>query len=248
MSEGNHAKFRYLVIYQDIREKIEGGIYAQGEKLKTEKEYQEEYGASRDTVRKAFGKLENENYIVRKAAVGTFVKRKKSNYTLGKMESFTEQMRERGIAPSSELVAIELIAPGSVNTPGGQHIAQELELDRSEKCYRITRIRRGDGSPMAYEIAYIPQKLCPDMQKYLDDRCSLYEIYEKVYHHRLGVGKIKLEAELPSVVVQESLEIGHDSPVLKMECVTLLESGTPLYYVECYYNGEKYFFSAILPR
>ena len=35
---------------------------------------------SRDTIRKAFGKLENEDYIVKKTAVGTFVKYKKSNY------------------------------------------------------------------------------------------------------------------------------------------------------------------------
>ncbi len=242
MFEEKHAKFRYLSIYQDIKGKIENGEYAQGEKLKTEKEYQEQYGASRDTIRKAFGKLENEDYIIRKAAVGTFVKYKKSNYELTKLESFTEQMRARGIEPSSEFVAIEL------STPGSKHIISELEIDRSEKCYKITRIRKGDGQPMSYEIAYVPQKLCPDMQKYLDDHSSLYEIYEKVYHHKLGKGKVRLEAELPGAIVQESLKIGHDSPILKMECVALLESGTPLYYVDCYYIGEKYFFSAILPR
>lgn len=27
-----------------------------------------------------------------------------------------------------------------------------------------------------------------------------------------------------------------------MECVAYLENGTPLYYVECCYMGEKYFF------
>ena len=101
---------------------------------------------------------------------------------------------------------------------------------------------------MAYEIAYVPQKLCPDMQKYLDDRSSLYEIYETVYHYKLGNGKIRLEADLPSSMIQESLRLNHDSPVLKMECTTRLEDETPLYFVECYYIGEKYFFSAILPR
>ena len=74
--EKNQAKFRYLLIYEDMKSKIESGEYAAGTKLKTEKEYQELYQASRDTVRKAFGKLENEDYIVRKAAVGTFVKQK----------------------------------------------------------------------------------------------------------------------------------------------------------------------------
>ena len=240
--DGNQAKFRYLSIYQDIKSKIESGEYAAGEKLKTEKEYQEIYEASRDTVRKAFGKLENENYIVRKAAVGTFVKQKKSDYGLAKLESFTEQMQKRGVVPSSEFVSIEL------RFISDQHIMNELAVSDSEKCYRIVRIRKGDDQPMAYEIAYVPERLCPNIQKHLDDHSSLYDIYENTYQLKLGHGKVKLEAELPSANVQESLRIAHDSPVLKMECVALLEDGEPLYYVECYYIGEKYFFSSVMPR
>ena len=79
-----------------IKDKIEKGVFLQGEKLKTEKEYQQEYGVSRDTIRKAFGKLENEDYIVKKTAVGTFVKYKKSNYVLsGKLFRTDEEKRDR---------------------------------------------------------------------------------------------------------------------------------------------------------
>lgn len=240
--EKKTTKFLYMQIYQDIKQKIEDGEYAAGEKMHTEKEYQEIYGASRDTVRKAFAKLESEELITRKAAVGTFVRSKKSNYTLKRMESFTEQMRERGIEPSSEFVAIEL---KHLTEP---HILRELQISEEEKCYKITRIRKGDEKPMCFEVAYIPRKICPDMQKHLDDKSSLYEIYENVYHLKLGIGKIKLEAELPDSLVQKYLNAGHGSPMLRMECVTLLEDGTPLYYVEASYIGDKYFFSTILPR
>ena len=118
--DDSSTKFRYLSVYQDIKDKIEKGVFLQGEKLKTEKEYQQEYGVSRDTIRKAFGKLENEDYIVKKTAVGTFVKYKKSNYVLSSLESFSEQMRKRGIEPSSEFVSIEL------NTISNKHIINEL--------------------------------------------------------------------------------------------------------------------------
>lgn len=233
---------RYRIIYKQLKDKIESGEYKQGDRLKTEKELQEEYGVSRDTIRRALSHLENEDYIVKRPALGTFVKHKKSDYQLSKMESFTEQMRRRGIAPSSEIVSIEL-----VSNPGRQ-VVRELSLSEEEKCYRITRIRKGNESPMAYEIAHIPRKLCPDLQKHLDDTSSLYQIYEEVYHHRMGDGRIKLEADMPGVEIQKSLGISHDSPVLRMECTMLLEDGAPLYYVECYYIGAKYYFSTILPR
>lgn len=240
--EENEVKFRYLSIYQDIRNKIESGEFSSGEKLKTEKEYQKVYNASRDTVRKAFAKLEAEEYIVRKKAVGTFVKIRKLDYTLTRLESFTEQMKERGIVPSSEFVSIEL------DFVSDRHIKEELNISSEEKCYKITRIRKGDGHPICYEIAYVPFKLCPNIQKHLDENSSLYEIYEKVYNLKLGNGKVRLDAELPDSLVQERLKISHDSPILRMECVTLLDDGEPLYYVDAFYTGERYFFSAILPR
>lgn len=236
------AKFLYLKIYQDIKDKIISGEYPQGARIMTEKECQESYGASRDTVRKAFAKLESEDYIVRKTAVGTFVKYIKSDYTLTKLKSFTEQMASRGITPSSELLGIEL---GPVVS---KHIREELNISPEEKCYRITRIRKGDETPMSLETAYVPRKLCPDMQKYLDDNSSLYNIYENVYHHKLGNGKVRLEAELPDPKAQKLLKISHESPVLKMECTVLLEDGTPLYFVDCSYVGDRYFFSTILSR
>ena len=42
--DDSSTKFRYLSVYQDIKDKIEKGVLLQGEKLKTEKEYQQEYG------------------------------------------------------------------------------------------------------------------------------------------------------------------------------------------------------------
>ena len=236
------TKFRYLSVYEDIKTKIEDGEFAQGERLKTEKELQDKYSVSRDTIRKALGKLESEDYIIKKPAVGTFVKYMKSDYPLTSLESFTEQMRKRGVKPSSELLSIEL------SVIQDKLVSRSLNLEAKDKCYKITRVRKGNGKPMAYEIAYVPRKLCPDMQKYLDDNTSLYDVYESTYHLKLGVGNICLEADLPSVDVQEALGINHDSPVLKMKCVTLLEDGTPLYYVDCYYIGEKYFFSATMRR
>lgn len=62
---------RYLAIYKQLKEKIENGEYKQGDKLKTEKELQMEYGVSRDTIRKALANLENEDYIIKRPALTT---------------------------------------------------------------------------------------------------------------------------------------------------------------------------------
>lgn len=56
-------------------------------------------------------------------------------------------------------------------------------------------------------------------------------------------GNITLEAEKCSSDIGKVLEIHKNSPVLKMGCVVYLKTQKPLYFVECYYIGEKYIFS-----
>lgn len=236
------TRFQYYKVYQNIRNKIEQGIIKKGEKLPTEKELQDIFDVSRDTVRRALSKLEQEGFVKRRSALGTFVQQPKSDYELSKMRSFSEQMRSRGIKPSSELDCIEL----TVNIK--PKIREILQLKENEKCYIISRTRLGDGVPMAYETAYVPYSLCPHIQKYIDDETSLYNVYENIYHHQLGVGSIRLEAEIPNQKLQKKLGIGKDSPILLMQCQVSLIDETPLYYVDCFYVGEKYFFSTKVCR
>jgi len=231
-----------MKLYQDIKDKIDSGELKAGERLPTEYIFQKQYKVSRDTLRKALAKLEHEGYITRKAATGTYVKYKKADYGLSKMESFSEQMRKRGLTPSSEILSIEML------NDCDSDVMTQLSLVSDEKVYKICRLRKANGEPMAYEIAYVPQKICPDLHTHLLETTSLYDVYEHTYGLHMNHGEIQLEAELPSPYVQKILKVRSNSPLLKMSCTVTLESGAPLYYVLSYYIGEKYIFSARLPR
>ena len=86
--EKNQAKFRYLLIYEDMKSKIESGEYAAGTKLKTEKEYQELYQALdrlSDSERASLLLYYMQGYDVREIAE-----------TLGMGESNVRQHMSRG--------------------------------------------------------------------------------------------------------------------------------------------------------
>lgn len=237
MVDPQKAKYQYYKIYLHIKSQIENGDFDLGQQLPVEAELQKHYAVSRDTIRKALRELELEGFITRRAAVGTFVRQKKSDYQLSSMTSFTEQMRSRGIEPSSQLERIEL------RTDVKSSIREQLLMKEGDRCYVISRVRKGNGTPMAYEKTYIPYSLCPNLQKYIDEEASLYEIYEDVYHLKIGSGRIRLEAAMPNAKLQAVLGLTKESPVLYMKCLGCLTDNTPFYYVDCYYIGEKYFFS-----
>lgn len=236
------SKFRYFKVYQEIKDQIEEGLIQAGTQLPTEAELQKKYNVSRDTIRKALQRLEMEGIINRRAAVGTFVRSIKSVYTLSSMSSFSEQMRSRGVVPSSDLESI------SVTSEIHEDIRDRLQLGSEAKCYIVKRVRRGDGIPMAYEETYIPADLCPNIQKYIDENASLYEIYEKTYGLKIGDADIDLEAIIPYAKYQNALLLSKEAPVLFMRCLARQANGHPLYYVECYYSSNNYVFSAHVMR
>lgn len=63
----------YEKIYEELRQKIEGGIYHQGDRLPSEKELAAQYQVSRITSKKALDVLAEKGYIVRSAGRGSFV-------------------------------------------------------------------------------------------------------------------------------------------------------------------------------
>jgi len=229
-------------IYQELHDSIESGAFKLGSQLPTENELKIKYAVSRDTVRRALAKLENEGYIIRKAAAGTFIRTRKTDYSLSSHASFSEQMRAMGLVPSSDICSIQ------ISTDFPAEITSQLEVEPTEKIYRICRLRRANGDPMAYEVVYLPQKICPNLHTHILEGTSLYELYENHYGLQMGNISIKIEAETASGESQQILRLANNTPILKVTSLMRLQDGQPLYYVVSEHIGGKYVFTAVLPR
>src|SRR4051794_38312422 len=85
MLEGPNGGSKYKRIYLDLREALAVGTYNQGEKLPSENDLVETFGASRPTVRRALAQLEADGLVERRAGSGTYVSRQslKKNLVFG---------------------------------------------------------------------------------------------------------------------------------------------------------------------
>lgn len=70
---------KYLTLYNDLKEKIDTGIYQENDMLPSENELVKIYNVSRITVSKALHMLVDEGYITRKQGKGSFVSSKASH-------------------------------------------------------------------------------------------------------------------------------------------------------------------------
>ena len=167
----------YLQLSQIIQQMIESGELSEGSYLMPEREICKYQEISRMTVNKAILKLVNEGYLTRHQGKGTFVTKKKTTSRYENVEGLTAIMNKKGLKVNNKLLVFEY-------RPFTKKVRMKLQTE-SKQGYRIQRVRYLEEEPVVLETIYLSPDMCPDLNKELILKSSLYEIYQKRYSHQL---------------------------------------------------------------
>ncbi|WP_129728708.1 MULTISPECIES: GntR family transcriptional regulator [Bacillaceae] len=230
----------YYQLEEQIKKQIESGELQPGDMLPSEREYAELINISRMTVRQAMNNLVDDGYLYRQKGRGTFVAEKKVEQELGSLTSFTEDMKARGLVPSSKLLSFEIV-------PAPEKIANQLQIKEYAPVYEIKRIRLADQVPMALEIVYASANLIKGLTEEKVNH-SLYQYIEEQLHLKIGHAAQSVEAAIASETEGEHLNIRKGSPILLLQRNTYLEDGTPLEFVKSSYRADRYTFTIHIKR
>ncbi|MFB9757390.1 GntR family transcriptional regulator [Ectobacillus funiculus] len=230
----------YYQLEEQIKKQIESGELQPGDMLPSEREYAELINISRMTVRQAMNNLVDDGYLYRQKGRGTFVAEKKVEQELGSLTSFTEDMKARGLVPSSKLLSFEIV-------PAPEKIANQLQIKEYAPVYEIKRIRLADQVPMALEIVYASANLIKGLTEEKVNH-SLYQYIEEQLHLKIGHAAQSVEASIASETEGEHLNIRKGSPILLLQRNTYLEDGTPLEFVKSSYRADRYTFTIHIKR
>jgi GntR family transcriptional regulator len=229
VTKHEHVRYRILDLL---------GSLSVGNAIPPERGLSEEFGVSRMTVRRAVDELVREGYLVRHQGSGTFVAEPKIAQQLT-MTSFSEDMRRRGLAPSSKTLSMSAM-------PAGASIGRYLELYPKERILRIARLRLADGETMAIETLYVPEAMVPGLtSKDLEDS-SFYELLETRYGILVATGTQTIE---PTVIDEEEskiLQVPPRSPAFLFERTTRSHEGVAVEFVRSIYRGDRYRITAEL--
>jgi GntR family transcriptional regulator, N-acetylglucosamine utilization regulator len=154
--------------------------------LPSERQLMARYGVSRATVRMAVGRLVTEGRLYRVPARGTFVAPPRVESQLH-LASFTQDMRRRGLEPSTVVLAAELVA-----APPAPVVAA-LRLGDGA-AYRVERLRGAGGAPMAHELGWYAAAPLAGLLE-ADLTGSLYALLASAYGVVISTGRQTVRAE-----------------------------------------------------
>ena len=224
----------YTQVKELLRSRMAGGDGGDAHALPSERELAKELGVSRMTVRQALRELTDEGAVFTAPGRGTFRVIGKLTQPLGRLTSFTQDMVQRGMAPSSRLLA----ADETIDA----HLAEVLQIPETSPIARIRRLRLADGEPMALETTHLPLDLCPGILGLDLENRSLYEVLQTVYKLRLRSAEQSIESRLAEPGTAALLHVEAGSPLLYNERRTQLDDGRTVEFARSWYRGDRYQF------
>ena len=198
--------------------------------IPSERELMATYDVSRATVRKAIDALVADGLLTRVHGRGTFVARPRLESRLH-LASFSQDMRRRGLTPSTRLLAVELERPPV-------EVAEALDLAADAPAWRVERVRLADGQPIAVEDAWHPEALLPGLDRH-DLSGSLYELLGEQYGLVIDAAEQTLWGETADGAVATQLDAPDHTPLLVFRRVSSA-AGRPIEYVVSRYRGDRY--------
>lgn len=198
--------------------------------IPSERELMTTFHVSRSTVRRAIDSLVADGLLSRIHGKGTFVSRPRLESHLHLM-SFSQEMRRRGLTPSTVLLGIEPEVPPT-------EVASALGLDRDAMAWRLDRVRLADGRPIALENGWYPYATLPGLDR-RDLSGSLYEIFKQDYGLGIDAAEQTLWGESADGATARRLDAPVHTPLLVFRRISrageiLLE------HVVSRYRGDRY--------
>jgi GntR family transcriptional regulator len=222
---------RYYEIEQALRARI--AELSADEPLPSDAMLCEEFGVSRMTARNAVQRLVQEGIVYRVPGRGTFVAEPPVHRQAGNLLSFTEEMRRRGRAPSSRVLAREVREPRPSE-------AARLQLRPGESVIALRRLRVADDEPVAIEEAVFPAAALAALLESAD--LEHRSLHDTLVHggHIPTMGRARLGAEAATADDASLLGVPEGAPLLVEKRVIHDQDGRPLELCESRYAGDRY--------
>lgn len=230
----------YLQVVDRIKKDIDNGVYKEDEKLPSEFEFAKQLGISRATLREALRVLEEENIIIRRHGVGTFIN-PKPLFTSGIEELFsvTEMIKRAGKKPGTIFLS-------STSRQATEDDYYKYNCSPDDEIVVVERVRTSDDEPVVYCIDQIPNSILP--KNYTHESGSIFELFERELGRHITYAVTNIEPLGFSEKISPILHCEVDASILVMKQMHFDQNDQPVFYSCNYFRADKFSFHVLRKR
>jgi GntR family transcriptional regulator len=240
MSIKSDNRHLYLQVIDRLKQDIEKGIYKEREKIPSEFDLAKQLGVSRATLREALRILEEENVIIRRHGVGTFVNARPL-FTSGieQLNSVTNMIKQAEMKPGT------IFLSSSSENPTEEDI-RRFSCTPDMEMVVIERVRTANGDPVVYCVDKIPKRFLP--HTFSHDEESIFSIIEDVTDRKITYAVAKIEPVGYHEKISPILECEPETALLVLKQMHFDEMDEPVLFSVNYFKADKFSFHVLRKR
>lgn len=227
-------QIRYRLIADELRVRVQSGVYGAGRLLPSEAELGTEFDASRVTIRRALETLREDGLVDARQGFGWFVAAAPLQQSLGELVTIEAQLSDSGIRPERQILEFAF-------EKASQRVQMVLG---AEQVLRVKRLNLADGEPFALVTVWCRADLGQHLSRADVERSPFYELLEVP----LKGATQTIGADAASVENAKLLGIPVGSPVLRCTRITTDTVGRAVLLSEHVFPAHRTEFVVELPQ
>jgi len=226
---------KYITIYNEIVSNIENKLIKPNEKLPSENDLMQKYEVSRDTIRKALNLLEQNGYIVKIKARGSFVLDiNKFDFPVSGLTSFKELSTKLNLKSKTIVQEFDLINPDD-------YLMKQLNISKENQVWKVIRIREIDGQKIILDKDFINKDYVKSLTEEICKN-SIYEYIEKKLGLKISFAKKEITVQKATDEDKKLLDFENYDMIVVVKNYIYLEDATLFQYTESRHRPDKFRF------
>lgn len=226
----------YMQLKQIIKEDIQKGVYQPGQKLPPEAEIGSTYGVSRITVRRAISDLVEEGVLHSQQGKGSYVRESKEKRELIYVGSFSDLTTASGKTPSVQILSNRIIS-------ADEKLAETFRIKTGDPVLKLQRLLFIDNQPFIIEVSYFHLGLMPEIEKFIGESLSTYQVMKNRYDIEPAYSEKTLEMILATEYECSLFHCDRGTPLYQLDKVSYDNQDRPLHYSQSIYVASKVIFT-----
>lgn len=225
---------KYQEIFSDLKQKILDNVYPANELLPTEMELRNDYGVSRDTIRKALDLLTDVGLIQKVQGRGSVVlKTEQVDFPVSGLTSYQELVESQGLKSKTTVISLELVTLDS-------HLSAVTGFEHYEKVWKVVRTRAIDDKVVVIDTDYLSYHLIPELTVEIAQK-SIYAYLEGELNFDIAYAKKEITVE-PCNTQEKKLMQTKDDYLVLIKSRVYLGNAQQFQYTESRHKLDKFKF------
>jgi len=225
----------YVLIYEQLFQLIETGIFKQGDKLTGETTLAKQLGVSRSSLRQALLILQEDGIIYNVQGNGNYIAKceEKIGHGLEKLFNATNVFNKE----EYQDINIEVL----YETPN-KWLQTNLQIDSSTLIMTFIRIYKMKTENTCYAISFIPYEIVKSHNIDLTKPEELLTFIDKTVYEYSSTAQTEMKLTTAGEFIAEKLNTTDSKALILIEETIFQEDGRPIIFSKSYFRSEFYNF------